>query len=94
MLERKEQRLQPKIGGLKRQAAVAAGSAGRSKSLREQAPAYHTSVRSKPAGVKLSQIALGPGVLTSTCCETGISVDMAPSGQVKDHFGRLTLTGY
>ena len=45
-----EQRLQPKIGGLKRQAAMASGSAGRSKSSREQAPAYYTSVRGKPAG--------------------------------------------
>ena len=40
-----EPRLQPKTGGLNLQAAVDAGSAGRSRSSREQVPAYYTSVR-------------------------------------------------
>ena len=40
-----EPRWQPKIGGLALQAAVDSGSSGRSRSSREQAPAYYTSMR-------------------------------------------------
>ena len=65
--------MQPTGGGLKHQAAVAARSAGRSKYSREQAPAYYTGVRSKPASVKLSQNWIGTRGPHCAGCDTGIS---------------------
>ena len=52
-----ELRLQPKTGRLALQAAVDLGSAGRSKSSREQAPACYTGVR-HPANRRETIVAL------------------------------------